>query len=344
MSNPVVAITWEDLLPYANEKGILEIVIRDSKKKYKTFQKVILNNLPKAQEQELTQKVLEVLNKNTLLNERNLQLLSNVTKLEKIGLLLNGMNLCATCAGFAIIYAKLDAMSTEINRQFSKLQKTVKDAHDVHTDYEFNKVLAEHTDMLDCQKRQHPYSESKMRELVDREYNVLSLLISTFEKDISGDKGTLIFAIFSLLAMFTVTLRNFDEMYYFNNCHVLGEKDVWHSSHRKWMSVYDKLTSRAFTEMLQDYGTFETEFSTEEVDIYYITLLDQVFELKSEIEDNQELIIAFGSPELFRQYKELSIQEVTHTIETAFQEAGKGMDEKTVNAAFKKAMSKVSLA
>ena len=344
MSNPAIAMTMEDLLPYANEKGIMEIVIRDSKKKYKTFQKVILNNLQKTQEQELAQKVLHAINKNTLLNERNLKLLSNVAKLEKIGLLLNGLNLCATCAGFAIMFAKLDAMSAEIGRQFSKLQKTVKDAHDIQNDYEFNKVLAEHTDMLDCQKRQRPYSEGKMRELVDREYNVLTLLIKTFEKDIAGDKNALIFAIFSLLAMFTVTLRNFDEMYYFNNRQALENKDVWHSSHSKWMSVYDKLSSEAFIEMLQDYAIFETQFSTEEVDIYYITLLDQVHELKSEVEDNQELIIAFGTPELFRQYKELSLQEVTHTIEAAFREAGNGMDEQVINAAFEKAMAQVAMA
>ena len=110
------------------------------------------------------------------------------------------------------------------------------------------------------------------------------------------------------------------------------------------MSVYDKLSSEAFIEMLQDYAIFETQFSTEEVDIYYITLLDQVHELKSEVEDNQELIIAFGTPELFRQYKELSLQEVTHTIEAAFREAGNGMDEQVINAAFEKAMAQVAMA
>ena len=233
MSNTVVIETLEQLKAFLNEKGVMEIAVRNQNKRFKAFQKVMINNLPETQEKELAQKVIHALNKSTLLNERNLNLLGNVAKLQQIGILLNGLNLCATCAGFAIMYAKLDAMSSEINQQLYQLQKTVKQTQDIQNDYEFNKVLAEHTDMLDSQRKQQPYSEGKMRELVDREYNVLMLLISSFQKDISGDRSALIFSIFSMLAMFTVSLRSFDELYYFNNRQALGEKDAWHLAHDK---------------------------------------------------------------------------------------------------------------
>ena len=183
-----------------------------------------------------------------------------------------------------------------------------------------------------------------MRELVDREYNVLMLLISSFQKDISGDHSALIFSIFSMLAMFTVSLRSFDEQYYFNNRQTLGEKDAWHLAHDKWMSVYDTLSSEWFIEKLQDYGTFETKLSTLGVDIYYISLLDQVAELRGEIEDNQALIIAIGDIELFRQFKEMSTQEVADSIESAFREAGSDLDEKTVRAAYQNAMQQAAMA
>jgi hypothetical protein len=257
---------------------------------------------------------------------------------------LNGLNLCATCAGFAIMYAKLDAMSSEINQQLYQLQKTVKQTQDIQNDYEFNKVLAEHTDMLDSQRKQQPYSEGKMRELVDREYNVLMLLISSFQKDISGDRSALIFSIFSMLAMFTVSLRNFDELYYFNNRQALGEKDAWHLAHDKWMSVYDTLSSEWFIEKLQDYGTFETKLSTLGVDIYYVSLLDQVADLRGEIEDNQALIIAIGDIELFRQFKEMSAKEVADSIESAYREAGSDLDEETVKTAYQNAMQQAAMA
>ena len=344
MSDILVVETLEQLKTFLNEKGVMEIVIRNKNKRFKAFQKVMISNLPETQEKELTQKVIHLLNQNTQMNERNLNLLGNVAKLEKIGTLLNGLNLCATCAGFAIMYAKLDAMSSEINQQLYQLQKTVKQTQDIQNDYEFNKVLAEHTDMLDSQRRQQPYSEGKMRELVDREYNVLMLLISSFQKNISGDESALIFSIFSMLAMFTVSLRNFDELYYFNNRQALGEKDAWHLSHEKWMSVYDTLSSEWFIEKLQDYGTFETKLSTLEVDVYCISLLDQIADSRSEIEDNQALLIALGDVELFRNYKEMSAKEIADSIESAFREAGSDLDEKVVRIAYQNAMQQAAMA
>lgn len=344
MSNTVVIENLEQLKAFLNEKGVMEIAVRNQNKRFKTFQKAVINNLPETEEKELAQKVIHALNKNTQLNERKLNLLGNVAKLEKIGILLNGLNLCATCAGFAIMYAKLDEISSEINQQLCKLQKTVKQTRDIQNDYEFNKVLAEHTDMLDCQRKQHPYSEGKMRELVDREYNVLMLLISSFQKDISGDRSALIFSIFSMLAMFTVSLRTFDELYYFNNRQALGEKDAWHLAHDKWMSVYDTLSSEWFIEKLQDYGTFETRLSTLGVDIYYISLLDQVADLRGEIEDNQALIIAIGDIDLFRQYKEMSAKEVVDSIESAYRETGSDLDEETVRTAYQNAMQQAAMA
>ena len=335
--------TWEQLKAFLDGKGVVEIAVRGQNKRFKTFQKVMINELSETQEKELTEKVINAINKNTLLNEKNLELLGNVAKIEKIGILLNGLNLCATCAGFAIMYAKLDAMSAEINQQLYQLHKTVKQTQDIQNDYEFNKVLSEHMDMLDCQRKQHPYSEGKMRELVDREYNVLMLLINSYQKDVSGDHKALIITIFSLLSMFTVSLRSFDELYYFNNRQALGEKDAWHISHDKWMSVYDIISSEWFVEKIQDYGTFETKLSTREVDLYYINLLDQTADLRSEIEDNQTLLIALGDVELFRQYKEMSTKEVADAIKLAYQEAGRDMDAGIVEISYQNAMKHAAM-
>ena len=285
-----------------------------------------------------------MLNKNTLLNERNLNLLGNVAKLGKVGILLNGLNLCASLAGFAKMSEKLNAMSSEINQQLYQLQRTVKQMQDIHNESELENVVAEHTDMLDSQRKQQPYSEKEMRKLVDHEYVVLTRLIRSFQRDISGDVSALIFSIFSMLAMFTVSLRNFDELYYFNNRQKLGEEKAWHPGRNKWMSVYDTLSSEWFIEKLQDYGSFETKLSTQGVDIYYISLLDQVADLRGEIEDNQALILAIGDIDLFRQFKEMSAQEVADSIESAYKEAGSDMDEETVRAAYYNAMQQVDMA
>ena len=95
---------------------------------------------------------------------------------------------------------------------------------------------------------------------------------------------------------------------------------------------------------LQDYGTFETNLSTLGVDIYYTSLLDQVAELRGEIEDNQDLIIATGDIGLFRQYKEMSAKEIADSIESAFREAGSDLDEETVRTVYQSAMRQAAMA
>ena len=100
MSNTVVVETLEQLKPFLNDKHVIEIVQRGKNKKFKNFVKVALNELPQTEEKALVENAVNVLNKNLQLNQRNLQLLANVAKSQKLGLLLNGLNLCATCVGF----------------------------------------------------------------------------------------------------------------------------------------------------------------------------------------------------------------------------------------------------
>ena len=343
MSEDMYIKALEQLGKLKNEKGYIEVITRGKNKAIESYYNVYFTS-SSTEEKKLLQKALKLLNKNTELNERNLNLLTSVSRVQNISLVLNGLNLCATGIGFAIIFKKLDKESNKLSRQINQLQSIVKQTQDLHNEAMFNIVLAEHMDMLDCQRRQRPYSEAQMRKLVDMEHIVLTLLISSFQKGISEDNNATILAIFSLLSMFTISLRTFDELYYFNNHEVLG-KDAWHLSHDNWMKVYDTLTQQWFIEKLQDYGTFETSLSTAEVDAYYISLLNQVKDCRYEITDNQFLVAAIGDADLFRQYKELSTKEVLDSIEAAYKEAGRDMhmDESTVMSAFHNAMQQAAM-
>lgn len=344
MSEAILVDALEQLKPFLNDKKVLEIVVRGKNKRIAAFQKVLLNDLPQVQEKAALEEAVKLLNKNTLLNERNLKLVGEVANLQKIGLLLNGLNLCATCVGFAIMYEKLDKMSAEIGQQINQLQNTVKQGHDVQSGYEFNKVLSDHTDMLDSRRKKQPYSEEKMRELVDREYNVLMLLISIFQKDIAADKKTIIFSIFSLLSMFTVSLRYFDEIYYANNHEVLGSENVWHSAHEKWMGAYSTLSAPWFVEKLQDYAMFETTLNTLGVDTYYTSLMDQVIEQREEVEDNQELIISLGDITLMDALRDMTDKDIKTTITAAFAEACGEDASPEVKKVYEDAMKQMAIA
>lgn len=344
MSDGVKIIrTIEELNAFLNEKGVMEVALRNQNKRFKEFQKVAIN-LQEVQNNELAQKAIQALQNNAKMNEQAMKMMGSVAKMQNIGLLLNGLNLCATCAGFAIMYEKLDKMSAEMNQKFNELQKTVKQDREIENDFRFKEVLGSHTEMLDSQRRKKPYSEEEMRELVDQEYNVLSLLINTLQKGVFDDHRNLIFSIFSMLEMFTVSLRDFDKLYYYNNHEVLGDENPWHMSHERWMGAYKTMTSPWFVEKLQDCGIFEMNLSTQEVDAYYLSLLDQVADLKDEIEINMDLLTSLGDEKTYRTYMELSEKEVAEQIKEAFVEAGAGMDANLVQEAYEQVMQQVGVA
>ena len=343
MGDTLIIDALEQLKPFLNDKKVLEIVVRGKHKRIAAFQKVMLNELPQVKEKAVLENVVNLLNKNSLLNERNMNLIGQVMKSQKIGLLLNGLNLCATCAGFAILYEKLDRMSSKITQQINQLQNVVKQGHDVQAGYEFNQVLADYVDMLDCRRIKQPYSEAKMRELVDREYNVLMLLVKVFQNDIAADKKTTIFSIFSLLSMFTISLRYFDEIYYENHHEVLEGGNVWHTAHEKWSGIYTTLTSQWFVEKLQDYAMFETNLNVLGVDTYYISLLDQVVELKEEVEDNQELITLLGDMNLLHSLQDMAETDIKQTIMDAVTEVCGENPVPEIKEIFDDALQKVAV-
>lgn len=308
--------TLEQLKPFVNKDNFMEIVIRGQNNKFKAFQKVAFNDLPQNEAKQLAQQAINAMGENKLVGMKHLQLVQHISQAQHLGLLLNGLNLAATAAGFAIMYAKLDSMSQEINRGFRELHQTIKQGYDVQSAFEFDKVLAEYTDMLDCRRKQQPYSEDKMRKLVDQIYTVLNLLIEMLQRNITINSESIITSIFSLLSMLTVSLKIFDEQYYFNNKDVLSDQIVWHSSHDRWMSPYDRLNSKWFAERLQDYAYFETALDALGVDVYYIELMNQIMEMRQEVEDNQELITLIDDTEIVKTVRESVTQDIRQSIET----------------------------
>ncbi|WP_288562767.1 hypothetical protein [uncultured Streptococcus sp.] len=162
--------TIEQLRPFINNDNIMEIVMRGRNSKFKAFQKVVLNGIEQSEAKKTAEKIINLVAQNNNVLQNNLQLIQSVAKLQNLSLILNGLTLATTAAGFAILYEKLDRISVDITKQFNQLQDTMKQGNNVNTNFEFGKVLSEYTDMLDCRKRQKPYSEDKMRVLVDNIY------------------------------------------------------------------------------------------------------------------------------------------------------------------------------
>lgn len=318
MSNVVHINSLEQLQPFLNNDSLIEIALRNKKKRFKTFQKIALDSVENPEAKKQLNEAISVLNNNRFRHNNRNNLMQNVAKLNKLSMVLNGLNLCATCAGFAIMYSKLDKMSTQIN----EIVNTFKEAEGIHTEYEFKKTLSRHSDMLDCRKKQRPYSEEQMQELVADEHNVLELLISVYESAVSNNRESLLFSILSLANMLSVSLQFYDEVYYFNNREKTRDGEKWHISHDKWVSVFDKLASPLFIESVQDLGIFDMSLNSEETDCLFRSFYEQVKGLRLEVEDNQLLIITIDDPAMLDMYSDRIKDETQEEIESALDKAG----------------------
>lgn len=334
---PTIINSIEQLMQFLNDKGVLEIAQRRKDQKFKKFQNVIIDPslLNRAQEQ-IQNEIKKALNINNDLIKSSLSKINAVTCLSSVGIILEAVNLCTTCAGFIIMFEKLKKISGKVDA----LVNTVKSSNQIQTNFELNKILSEHANMLDSRKTKNDYSEEKMRILVDDEFNVLKMLIDTFLLETTNERNNLVLSIYSLASMLTVSIMYFDELYYYNNKDRISNGEYWHSSHNRWMSELDRLSSAKFISKIQDFGFLELNLSTFENDEYYICLLNQARDLIQEINDNQSLIQAFDSDMDFKNYNEITNQTLKDEINEAFKEANVNFENNEIadilNDAFKK--------
>lgn len=257
---------------------------------------------------------------------QNLKMVKNLSKIQNIALILDGVNLVSTWATFAILYEKLNSMEEEIVGAIEKVQQSLNKGMQLHVKAEYNKVISDYQDMLDCRKKQKPYSEEQMRKLVDSLYVVLDMMIDSLKSDLIDNKDNMILTVFMMLSMYTASLRFFDEQYYFNYKDILSGDEVWHTSHNKWMSLYDTLTQSWFVELLQDHGIFDLDLNTDEMDTYYNEFLEQVQDQKQEVIDNQEIILTLQDTSLLNVFHEKTNEEIHNELEKEISEMFNGIE------------------
>ena len=337
---PEIIKTIEELRKFINDKGMLEIAVRGQNQRFKQFQKVILQDTSQSEVKNQIEKALHILNQNKQLGDQVLKKANKLENMSQLQIFLSVLNLGVTCAGFAIMLKELTGISGKIDAVLS----TVKAGHGMQLNFEFGKILSEHSNMLDKRSMQSDYSEDKMHDLVSDEYNVLKLLIEAFLKDATDEREKLVFSIYSLASMLASSIMYYDEVFYFNHKERIENGKGWHLSHDNWVSVFDEMLMPEFISGIQDFGFFELGLSTNENDYYYTSLIDQIIGFKTSIVDNQTLLQAFDDESTYSQYINLSNEETRDTILQAFKEAGVTMESSEVSDVVNDVFEKIAIA
>lgn len=298
MAGDILEITsLEQLKLFFNDEELLEICTRGAKKRFKSFQKIVIKESPL---EEITSKTFEAV--------------SSLSNLSKVSIGLNAVNLCVTCAGFAMVNEKLKHMSADVNRCIVGIED-VKNRQHANDNIKFDDISGIYADMLDRRRREDPFSSQEMHDLVHKLYVTLRFYIDVFNSIELKDVEIFLNVIYSLLAMMTVSLNYYDEQYYFENKEKNLGKNPFHTSHTEWMNIYEQLSSREFIEKIQDYAFLEKDMSAAETDIYYSELLNQVKDMREEVEDNQTLIQIISDVAKLGDYRKATNQLVTERID-----------------------------
>ena len=324
MTEGIVRTTSETIeqlkrLGVLDDKGrVMEAVIRGKKKKFKSFPKIVFNATQNAEEVSKVEEAISLLNKNNQISIKNMQMVGNIAKVSQFTMVLSGLNLFATVAGFALMNDKLNKVSNKISKVIT-LQKEI---FGIQTVYDINKVVNNYSNMMDCRKTREYYSEKEMVNLVGDIWNALGMLMTVFNKDTSDNRMEVFFSMMSMASMLSASLKYYDEIYYFKHKDVISGDSVWHNDHDKWMATLDSMVSHEFISYIQDFGIFDLDMSTTENDCFYKSYIEQIYGLKQDVEDNQLLITSINDSELFTEYNSSINEEVRKEIREVLTEVG----------------------
>lgn len=87
---------------------------------------------------------------------------------------------------------------------------------------------------------------------------------------------------------------------YFDRAYFNKYKE-WHLEHNDWLSNFDYLLSDAYKQKVQDYAFINENLNQHVTDIFVNDFIEQISDAKKAIEDNQQILIACKTKELFNE-------------------------------------------
>lgn len=279
---------FADIQKLPNRDKVIEVVERHKNGRIKAILKYIVQNDDSSEE--LKKKSLELLKKTDKIFaqvEKNGAQLSKIANLNTLNVILNGMNLCATAAGFVIMNEKLNKISDKIDGIIEHQNKQA----DKESNYKFKNVVLEYKKMLDHKKTKKEISEDEYVDLLNEECAVFEYLYKGFIDDTANDLVTLLYAITTLASMITCNMASLDEIYYFNNKNKITEGSVWHEGHSDWESIYSMLLSDEFASKLQDYCFLYKNLDQYSTDLFLEAMNDHTRKMKQAVEDRKLIIL-----------------------------------------------------
>ena len=310
----------EDIASYLMEKGFAEICERGADKKFRKFEKILvefaeekgsdilkesISSLIKVEPQQIkqiTKQLMGAMSKkmvssltpqlSTILKQGKLleRYAKGIAALSWVNIGLNVANLCVNAAGFAIVNQKLNEVKEELNQMRATLNKLAA-SEDIKWLDQYERVISDYSYMLDCEKTGKPFSEEKLHDLSVNMYHTLDVLQKLFMQDAFNNNNALLDAIYALIPLFSQTLIRYDNVYYFSNKDHIRIGSKLPNDQSKWLNLFDSLYSDAFLDRIQDLCILEKRMSTREASQAVALSFYAVASAKQDVLDNEMILL-----------------------------------------------------
>lgn len=313
---------WDLALKYSNEnpKGILEIFERAKNGRCKDIVQYALDKNDKSTTEKVIDAVSDIAKNQKALNKgvnnvvnlqkETLNAINNMQFLNKAGILLSSANLVATSVGFAIMNEKLNKIQNSIDSLWSDVKKI----NEIHTEFKYNEVVDEYSDMLYHRRTNRLYTQDQYKDLVSSEYNIIDMYIKNIKSGVAYDSYTMLQSLFSMVLFFGATVILYDRVCYFENKESAKNGNVWHDDHDKWLKIFDYLESDEFKKIIQDYAFIYKNLDSHTTDIFVNEFMKQIHDARQGIIDNQQLLLLCDKGNDLSDINEIINEEACKTI------------------------------
>lgn len=299
-----------------------EVVLRMKDGKYKEFTKVLLSKASNSSNEQEIKKLCENANKLLKSTEKMSKSINSIKEFEIFNSVLGMMNLCATAAGFIIVCQKLNNISNQVR----DVMNAVKEIHQEETINQFDKIIEDHTAMLDGKDGGMEFTEEKYRELIKEENTLLKSLYKIFCNETCSNRLEILEAIIALSAMMSVAICDFDTIYKYKH----KEKKSLYTGHDAWLDTYASLLSSEFIKELQDFFFIEKDRTQYETDILVEGVEEKFKNAKEIITLRVELLNLLDSREEYDNAIKIINDSISNDISDLIQSEGYQNDEQVL--------------
>ena len=294
------------LKQYSNKEGFVEIYTRCKNGRFKECIKLAVN---KASKSETAKETMSQLLKSSKVIE---QTLGNVNVLSHINVIMSGINLAVTAAGFIIMYAELKKISGKIDEVLSAVKKEgEKEDKD-----KFSEVLNEYERMIDHKKVHTEYTEDEYVVLIGKISNCINRLLYSLNQDIAYNKYEVVYSIYTLTIMMSVCICDFDEKYYYAHKDTFIDGQItWYTSHERWMEIFKELESKEFKDHCIDVCFLDKGLHQIETDIAVDSIISGIKEAKDAIEIEQKLLQMTSMYEEYKTIQDAINKQVSEELD-----------------------------